>query len=363
MKIVTIVGARPQFIKLAPVSHALAAAGIVECVVDTGQHYDTAMSAVFFEELGMRRPTHELRVGSGSHADMTGRMLKGVEDVLVEERPDQALVFGDTNSTLAGALAAAKLGIPIIHVEAGLRSYRRTMPEEINRVLTDHLASVLFCPSDVAVENLRNEGIVDTAPPLRRRVAQVGDVMVDALRMFTDAAIRHDLVASLGRDQYVLATLHRAEATDDRAILDNLLSQLIAVSRKIPVILPLHPRTRVVLEKYGLSQRLAGAPDLHAIEPMGYRDFTNAIANARAVVTDSGGVQKEAFILGVPCITLRDETEWTETVTLGGNCLAGVAPKDLPTLVHAASPPPAAARDLYGDGRAAQKIAAILARK
>lgn len=360
MKIVTIIGARPQFIKSAPVTQAFAAAGIEECVVDTGQHYDDQMAGVFLRELGMPRPAYELGVGSGSHGDMTGRMLAGIEDVLLKEKPDRVLVFGDTNSTLAGALAASKLSIPVVHVEAGLRSYRRTMPEEVNRVIADHLASVLFCPSDVAVGNLRKEGIVDGAPPLRPRVLNVGDVMVDALRKFGDLTIRHELVAGLGRRQYVLATIHRAEATDDRAILENLVSQLIALSKTIAVILPLHPRTRAALEKYGLLARLCSVAGMHCIEPMGYRDFTTAIANARAMVTDSGGVQKEAFILGVPCITLRDETEWTETVALGGNRLASGSPSDLAALVKATAPLPMAARDVYGDGRAAERIAAAL---
>jgi UDP-GlcNAc3NAcA epimerase len=362
VKIVTVVGTRPQFIKAVPVSRVLTDAGIDERMIDTGQHYDANMSAVFFEELGLRRPAYELGIGSGPHGDMTGRMLKGIEKVLVDERPDRVLVYGDTNTTLAGALAAAKLDIPIVHIEAGLRSYRRGMPEEINRRVTDHLSSVLFCPSDVAVENLRREGIVDGGDPnFPRQVMNVGDVMVDALRSCRDASANHPWQTKYGRGGYVLATIHRAESTDDGGVLSHLASQMRALAARIPVLLPLHPRTRAALEEIDGLRALGTAPGVHCTEPLSYREFTAALAGARAVVTDSGGVQKEAMILGTPCITLREETEWVETVKLGWNRLAGSRPRDLAELVLAATPPCERAPDVYGDGRAATRIAAALA--
>lgn len=360
MRIATVVGARPQFIKSAPVSRALKAAGISERVIDTGQHYDANMSAVFFEELGLSPPAHSLGIGSGPHGAMTGRMLEAVEAVLSSERPDAVLVFGDTNTTLAGALAAAKMSIPVVHVEAGLRSFRRDMPEEINRTLVDHMSKILFCPSTTAVENLRREGIASDTDPLRRHVLDVGDVMVDALRLFAGKTSTHPRVASLDARPYVLATLHRAESTDDADALEHVTKELCALAASVPVLLPLHPRTRAALDKLGLLGGMLSRSNLHCVEPLGYRDFTAAMARAVAVVTDSGGVQKEAMILGVPCVTLRDETEWPETVSLGWNVLAGRRPVSLPEFVMGRAAPTGGSADVYGDGHAAERIATAL---
>lgn len=347
MKIVTVVGARPQFIKAAPVSRALRRRH-VEILVHTGQHYDENMSAVFFDELDLPAPDHHLGVGSGGHGVQTGAMLAKLEPILQAERPDWLLVYGDTNSTLAGALAAAKLRVPVAHVEAGLRSFNRAMPEEINRVLVDHLADRLFCPSQTAVENLTAEGI-------RRGVQLVGDVMADAL---TEAAGRarqkSTILARLGLSSgaYSLATVHRAENTDDLGRLARILAALSALDET--VIFPVHPRTRKALGA------LAGpGPNVRLIEPVGYLDLVRIAAEARLILTDSGGLQKEAYWLGVPCLTLRDETEWVETVRAGWNVLVGthteVILEKARTLVRPAARPP-----LYGDGRAAERIAASL---
>jgi UDP-N-acetylglucosamine 2-epimerase len=358
MKIATVIGARPQFIKAAPVSRAFCEAGIEETIIDTGQHYDERMSAIFFQELGLPRPAYSLAIGSGSHGTMTGRMLEAVEGVLSRQETDAVLVYGDTNSTLAGALAAAKLNIPVVHIEAGLRSFRSTMPEEINRKLTDHLSTVLFCPSDLALENLRREGINDLGGSGGSiYVRKVGDVMVDALRLFGASSTELPIVAQFGPRNYVIATIHRAETTDDVDTLTHVAASLRKLSSAVPVLLPLHPRTRVALQRIGILEELMSTPGLHVIEPLGYRAFTGALAGALAVVTDSGGLQKEAMIMGVPCVTLRDETEWTETVKLGWNILAGKCPENLSALVLGTSRPCDAPPDVYGDGRASQRIA------
>jgi UDP-GlcNAc3NAcA epimerase len=356
MKILTVIGARPQFIKAAAVSKLLRAApGTREILVHTGQHYDENMSDVFFQELGIPAPDYHLGVGSGSHGAMTGRMLERIEEVLLSEKPDALMVYGDTNSTLAGALAAAKLHIPVAHVEAGLRSFNRKMPEEINRVLTDHVSRWLFCPTAAAVENLKLEGIADA------RVSLVGDVMYDVSMM---ARERAGAVTRFGVEpsQYVLATIHRAENTDNAARLAAVFDGLSAVAQRVPVVLPLHPRTRGVLARSG---RAAGHAQLRLIDPVGYLDMVGLERHARLVVTDSGGVQKEAFFHRVPCVTLRDETEWVELVQLGWNRLVP------PTSVDAVrdgvlraldggpgQTPPA---DLYGGGHAAQRIVDALA--
>lgn len=357
MKIVTVVGARPQFIKAAPVGAALAAAGIDECLVDTGQHYDDNMAGAFFRELGLKRPAYSLGIGSGSHGQMTGRMLEAVERVLVAEAPDCVLVYGDTNTTLAGALAAAKLKIPIVHVEAGVRSYRPTMPEEINRRLVDHMSSVLFCPSVIAVENLRREGISDRN---FCRVVEVGDVMVDALRRSISDTPAMRPIAGLDRRGYALVTLHRAETTDDDEILIGVVDVLLDLAATMPVLFPVHPRTAGALRRTGQWARLEGHPGMRLVEPLGYRAFLEAQSKARVVVTDSGGVQKEACILGAPCLTLRNETEWTETVDAGWNRLMGLRPRGLVAAAVAAQPPSTEPPALFGDGRAAERIAAIL---
>lgn len=360
MKIATVVGARPQFIKAAPIGVALAAAGVEECLIDTGQHYDDNMAGAFFRELGLKKPTHSLGVGSGSHGQMTGRMLEAVERVLLAEAPDCVLVYGDTNTTLAGALAAAKLKIPIAHVEAGLRSFRPTMPEEINRRLVDHMSSVLFCPTATAVENLHREGINDGKTFC---VVEIGDVMVDALRSNLTAAPLDAPVAGLSRRGYALVTLHRAETTDDDGVLAGMVDAVLELAATMPVLFPVHPRTASALRQNGQWRRLAGHSGMRLVEPLGYRCFLQAESNARVIVTDSGGVQKEACILGVPCLTLRDETEWTETLATGWNRLMGMRPQGLAAAAVATQPPSTMPPTLFGDGHAAERIARVLVRR
>jgi UDP-N-acetylglucosamine 2-epimerase len=348
VKIVSVVGARPQFIKAAVVSRQIRQRHL-EILVHTGQHYDPQLSDVFFSELGLPAPDHQLGVGSASHGRQTAQMLERLEPVLLEERPDRVLVYGDTNSTLAGALAAAKLNLPLAHVEAGLRSYDRRMPEELNRVLTDHCADLLFCPSAVAVDNLAREGIT-------AGVHLVGDVMYDSLlRQVGDGRTDSSLLAlwSVSAGEYVLATVHRAANTDDPARLEFILRALGGLSR--PVIFPLHPRTRQAMAAAGLS----AAPNVRLLEPLGYREMLTLERNARCILTDSGGVQKEAFFLGVPCVTLREETEWPETVECGWNVLAGA---DVDRILAAVDRPPPAEKPpaLFGDGHAAEKIVRVL---
>jgi UDP-GlcNAc3NAcA epimerase len=320
MHVVTIVGARPQFVKAAVVSRAFASAGtgIRERIVHTGQHFDDNMSDIFFREMGIPHPAVSLGVGGGPHGQMTGRMLEAIERVLLEDRPDWVLVYGDTNSTLAGALAAAKLHVPVAHVEAGLRSFNRRMPEEVNRVLTDHVSNLLLAPTAVAVTNLGNEGIRG------EKVVNVGDVMLDAMMHYRAIADAQSSVLSrlgLSDRGYVLATVHRAENTDDPARMGGILAGLAALSEIAPVVLPIHPRTRKLLAGDG---RLAAMPaSITVIDPVGYLDMVMLESRAGLIATDSGGVQKEAFFCGVPCLTLRDETEWLELVECGANVLVG----------------------------------------
>lgn len=359
MKIVTVIGARPQFIKAAPVSKALSGrSGVEEVLIHTGQHFDDLMSDVFFRELGIPAPRHQLGIGGLSHGAMTGRMLEAVERVLIEEKPDRVLVYGDTNSTLAGALAAAKLKMPVAHVEAGLRSFNRGMPEEINRVVVDHLSSMLFAPTDAAVENLSREGI---APDAIRRT---GDVMYDAALAFGQTAEKHSRILenlALRSKSYLLATVHRAENTDDVARLRCVFEGLAEVSRRYPVVLPLHPRTRNILD--GIAFR---PPEtLRMIDPVGFLDMVMLEKHALVVATDSGGVQKEAYFHRVPCVTLREETEWVELIEAGANRLA--PPRDAGTVSRAieaalATPPGVFDGELYGKGDAAEQIAACLER-
>ncbi len=353
----TVVGARPQFIKAAALSRAIAEAGrITQVLVHTGQHHDDAMSAVFFQELDIPPADHELGVSGGTHAEMTGRMLVGVEELLLSERPDALLVFGDTNSTLAGALAAAKVGVPVAHVEAGLRSFNRQMPEETNRVVTDRLSTWLFCPTDAAVENLRREGMAESAE-------LVGDVMFDAALYYADRAeqqsdIRERLSLSAGA--YVLATCHRAESTDSKAALTAIVDALAQMAEQHVVIFPVHPRTRKALSAFGLTDRLGA---VRAIEPVSFLDMVALEQHARVILTDSGGVQKEAFFHGVPCVTMRDETEWVETVALGRNHLGGRSSERIRAAFAAALGQPVD-RDLpkpYGKGDASRRIEAALA--
>lgn len=348
MKVVSVVGARPQFIKAAAVSRILRRQHR-EILLHTGQHYDDLMSDVFFRELDLPPPDVNLGVGSASHGRQTGEMLIGIERVLLEERPDRVLVYGDTNSTLAGALATAKLGIPLAHVEAGLRSFNRAMPEEINRVVADRLSDLLFCPTQTAVENLAREGITSG-------VHWVGDVMYDLLLQSLPLAERcSDILRrlGLGPGTYLLATVHRAGNTDVRENLSAIIAGLNAVGET--VVFPLHPRTRHALAQWGI----APGENVRLIEPVGYLDMLILEKNARLILTDSGGVQKEAYWLGIPCLTLREETEWVETVEAGWNVLVGTSPERIVEAVHTFHPQgerPA----LFGDGRAGEKIVELL---
>ncbi|WP_243028299.1 non-hydrolyzing UDP-N-acetylglucosamine 2-epimerase [Thermus albus] len=316
-KVLSVVGARPQFIKAALVSRALRnTPEVSEVLVHTGQHYDKNMSEVFFRELDIPEPDYNLGIGGGTHGQNTGRMLEAIEEVLLRERPHWVLVYGDTDSTLAGALAAAKLHIPVAHVEAGLRSFNRRMPEEINRVLTDHIADLLFAPTEVAVRNLLREGI----PP--DKVYWVGDVMYDAALYYGEKAEGQSRILSklgLKPKGYILATIHRAENTDDPVRLGVILQAFAEVHREIPVVFPVHPRTRKRAEAFGLGPLLDA---VMAVDPVGYLDMVMLEKNARLIATDSGGVQKEAFFYRVPCVTLREETEWQELLDLGWNKLA-----------------------------------------
>jgi len=357
MKVLTVVGARPQFIKAAPVSEVLRRrAGVREVFLHTGQHYDAGMSDVFFRELGIPAPDYHLGIGGGTHGQNTGRMIEAIEGVLLKERPDWVLVYGDTDSTLAGTLAAVKLHVPVAHVEAGLRSFNRRMPEEINRVLTDHASDLLLAPTPAAVENLRREGLPE------ERVRWVGDVMYDAALHFGRLADRASTVFErLGLEPrgYVLSTVHRAENTDDPARLEAVFEGLSRVAAELPVVLSLHPRTRKALERLGWLER--ARERLRLIDPVGYLDMVVLEKNARLIATDSGGVQKEAYFFGVPCVTLRDETEWVELVEAGWNLLA--PPRDAEAVARAIRAHlDARGRPIeaYGNGRAAERIVSEL---
>lgn len=346
MKIVTVVGARPQFVKAAPVSQQVRKAH-TEVLLHTGQHYDYLMSEVFFRELGIPAPDYNLGVGSGGHGQQTGEMLARIEEVLLRERPAGVLVYGDTNSTLAGALAAAKLHIPVAHVEAGLRSFNREMPEEINRVLSDHISDLLFCPTATAAANLAREGIA-------AGVHQVGDVMYDAVRQGLAAATRQVLERlGLAPRGYLLATIHRPSNTDDPAVLAEIVGALGDTGET--VVLPAHPRTQKALRAAGVVP----AANVRLTEPVSYLDMLALERDARMVLTDSGGVQKEAYWLGVPCVTLRGETEWVETVEAGWNLLVGNDRARIVAAVHGFRPagerPP-----VFGDGHASERIAELL---
>ncbi|MFC7045393.1 non-hydrolyzing UDP-N-acetylglucosamine 2-epimerase [Halobacteriaceae archaeon GCM10025711] len=350
MKVLTVVGARPQFVKAFPVSRALRR-DHEEVLVHTGQHYDDELSAVFFDELDIPEPDHHLGVGSGSHAVQTGEMLLRLDDVIDRESPDALLLYGDTNSTLAGAVAGSKRDVTLVHVEAGLRSYNRSMPEEINRVVTDHVADVLFAPTDAAAVNLLDEGV--TAD-----VHVTGDVMYDAILWARGRAAEHStVVADLGLTdgEYVLATVHRAGNTDDPDRLEAIVAAFERLDRE--VVLPAHPRTVERLDEFDLASRAHDAVRL--VDPVGYLDFVRLLDGAERVATDSGGVQKEAFFLDTPCVTLRDETEWTETVDAGWNELAGA---DTDAIVAGLTREwtPTGKPEPYGDGTAAETIAGLL---
>ncbi|TFH65058.1 MAG: UDP-N-acetylglucosamine 2-epimerase (non-hydrolyzing) [Candidatus Zixiibacteriota bacterium] len=353
MKILTVVGARPQFIKAAAVSRELRRSH-TEVLVHTGQHYDFLMSEVFFKELDVPAPDYNLKVGSASHAIQTAQMMIRLEQVVNKEHPDQMLVYGDTNSTLAGALVGSKLQIPVAHVEAGLRSFNKSMPEEINRILADHVCESLFTPTDAASRNLAREGI-------NQGVYQVGDVMYDAL--LHNIEIAEEKSSILGRlklqpRDYVLATIHRAANTDDRLRLEAIMN---AIGRSgTSVILLLHPRTRDRLREFGLEGMMRDGGNVRITEPVGYLDMLVLEKNARAILTDSGGVQKEAYMFKVVCITVREETEWVETVEAGWNTLAGNSLDRIPELIDKTLTGPQSHPDFYGDGNAAKRIAQTL---
>jgi UDP-GlcNAc3NAcA epimerase len=388
-KIIAVVGARPQFVKAAAVSRAFTryncqagpANALEHLILHTGQHYDANLSRVFFDELGIPEPACNLGIGSDSHGAQTGAMLREIERVLIQERPRMVLTYGDTNSTLAATLAAVKLHIPAIHVEAGLRSFNRAMPEEINRVVSDELSTLLFCPTPAAVANLEAEGI----PPHRRegrtsgniqRVFLVGDVMHDSLLFFRSLSERKSCILSelgLERGRYCLATLHRAENTDEPSRLMMIVETLETIARaRLPVVLPVHPRTRKLLKDSGHGTAAPGG--IRFIDPVGYLDMVQLEAGARAILTDSGGVQKESHLLGIPCITLREETEWVESVATGWNVLAGASRERILSAFSAAYdwsgggvpfPDQATSREdivsLYGNGQAASKIVSTIA--
>lgn len=346
--IFTIVGARPQFIKAAPVSKAIRDAGHKEILVHTGQHYDYGMSQVFFEELEIPAPDFNLGIGSGAHGEQTGRMLADIERLILNAKPDWVLVYGDTNSTLAGALAAAKLNFPIAHVEAGLRSFNRRMPEEINRVMADHLSTLLFCPTEQAIRNLEREGIT-------KGVLHVGDVMFDSAVYFGARAKEKSGILDrlkLAPGGYFLATVHRAENTDSSERLAQILVALNDLVDMVPVVFPMHPRTAKMIDKHGIR---ASISRLTVIDPVPFLDMVRLEQEARLILTDSGGVQKEAYFHKVPCLTLRDETEWVETVNAGWNQVVGASHDRILAAVRCASP----GREIpdYGTGDAATEIA------
>lgn len=365
MKILTIVGARPQFIKAAAVSRAIATHNqhypnqpVDEIIVHTGQHYDWNMSKVFFEQMQIPQPDYHLDIGGLSHGAMTGRMLEKIEAVILSEKPDLVLVYGDTNSTLAGALAAVKLHVPIAHVEAGLRSYNRRMPEEINRILTDHTSDLLFVPTDLAMENLRREGITED------RIHWVGDVMYDAALHYETKAQQHSKILhklGLNDRNYILVTIHRAENTDNPQRLRAIFEGLTLVANEIPLVVPLHPRTKVALQREKMVKEKISS-NIRLIEPVGYLDMVMLEKNARIIVTDSGGVQKEAFFYQVPCVTLRDETEWTELVDLGWNrVVVPISEVIVAEGIHQGLKSKAGSdAKPYGDGRSANRIIEIL---
>lgn len=351
MKLVTVLGARPQFIKAAPVSSALQQhGGVQEVVIHTGQHFDTNMSNIFFSQLRISTPDHHLDIHGGSHGRMTGRMLEAIEEILLQESPDCVMVYGDTNSTLAGALAAAKLHIPVAHVEAGLRSNDRRMPEELNRILVDNLSDLLFCPTKAAVENLESEGV-----GLRPATVElVGDVMLDAVKMYSPQATPPADWPDL--DRYVLATFHRAENTDDPQRLAGIVEGLNDVHRQVsPVVVPLHPRTRGAIDRFGLKANFM------IIEPVGYLEMLWLMRNSQLVITDSGGLQKEAYMSGKACLTLRDSTEWRELIEIGANRLVPTEREAIVENTRSNIGGQVEASDsLYGGGKASIRIVTAL---
>lgn len=345
-KIITIVGARPQFVKAATLSRQFQLLGIDEKIIHTGQHFDANMSEVFFEEMEIPKPAFQLSINGLTHGAMTGRMLEGIEEILLSEKPDGVLVYGDTNSTLAGALAASKLHIPVIHIEAGLRSYNMQMPEEINRILTDRISNYLFCPTDTAIKNLENEGFANM--PIR--IIKNGDVMQDAAMFYAEKAEeKSTILKQIECPNFVLGTIHRQENTDSPENLNNIITGLNQINQQIPVVVPIHPRTRNILKQLNIT------PEFKLIDPVGYFDMIMLLKSCELVVTDSGGVQKEAFFFGKHCITLREQTEWVELVENGFNRLVGSDPvKLVDAFAYFKTKASDFSIDLYGKGKAAE---------
>ncbi|GGB49086.1 UDP-N-acetylglucosamine 2-epimerase (non-hydrolyzing) [Virgibacillus dakarensis] len=353
MKILTVIGARPQFIKACMLSRMIRSdSKMEEIIVHTGQHYDDNMSAIFFNQLKLPKPDYYLGVGSGSHGKQTGKMLMDLEKVMLLVRPDIVLLYGDTNSTLAGSLTASKLHIPIAHVESGLRSFNKSMPEEINRIVTDHLSDWLFCPSNTAIENLKREGI-------EKGVYLTGDIMYDAVLHFKHHALKQSSILnelSLSKNNYYLATIHRGENTDDPERLKSILEAFQKVNME--VVLPLHPRTKSKINQFNFTDFISSS-SIKIVEPLHYFDMLAVASQANAILTDSGGLQKEAYMLQVPCITLRDETEWVETVMAGWNHLVGTDTQQIVNTVKALQVPKEYV-PLFGDGSTSKKIVDIL---
>lgn len=349
MKIVTVIGARPQFIKAATVSRVLKENKIPEIIVHTGQHYDSNMSDIFFDEMAIPKPNHFLKINGLSHGAMTGQMLEKIEDVLKDEKPDFVMVYGDTNSTLAGALAASKLHIPIAHVEAGLRSFNMKMPEEVNRILTDRISTKLYCPTHTAIENLKREGFDN----IHCEMLLSGDVMYDAALFYSERSEKYETLKShkLQAGAYFLATIHRAENTDNLNNLKSIVEALNELHKQYPVVLPLHPRTRKILADQNIST------SFQIIEPVGYFDMLNLIRGSRMVLTDSGGLQKEAYFFQKFCVTMRDQTEWVELVNGHCNTLTGADTHKIHQAVQQFEQRKFDSKsDLYGTGIAAKTI-------
>lgn len=359
IRIITIVGARPQFVKAAMLSRAISmrnkeGMSFEEKLIHTGQHYDENMSRVFFHEMGILKPTWQLHCGNHTHGAMTGQMLMDIEKILIDNQPDYVLVYGDTNSTLAGALAASKLHIPVVHVEAGLRSFNKAMPEEINRILTDHVSSILCCPTQTAVQNLHKENIT-------KGVYHVGDIMYDAALLFgKEAEQRSTILQTLGLSpkEFLLCTVHRAENTDSQERLCQIAQAWTEIAASERIVIPLHPRTRIYLEKYNLLATLQQQLNILFTDPLGFLDMVMLERNARIILTDSGGIQKEAYFHKTPCITLREETEWTETIESGWNQLAGFHAQDIIKCLSTSNDRKEIQE--YGDGNTAQKILDLL---
>ena len=357
MRILTIIGARPQFIKAATVSRAIGLhSDITEIIVHTGQHFDTNMSDVFFEQMDIPRPDHYLKIATLSHGAMTGRMLEGIEELIQQEKPDWMLVYGDTNSTLAGALAATKLHLPIAHVEAGLRSHNPAMPEEINRVLTDRVSSLLLCPTKTAVNNLKKEGFPYKAiAQLQQQIVNVGDVMFDAVLYYRERAKKEVNLETFGlkHQRYALCTVHRQENTDQIEKIKSILNALQSIAKDLTVVLPLHPRTKAKIVQFNLESLLKG---LYLLDPQPYLEIQRLQMSAKVILTDSGGMQKEAYFHRVPCITLRDETEWVETVKSGWNRLVGAKKDQIVRTYSINTERNESDSTCYGNGEASCKI-------